>query len=88
MIQLAAALVLVVEIYALIGVVFALAFVFAGLAAVDPAARGAPVGFRLLILPASAALWPWLALRWLRRTPPREERNAHRTSARARGDGA
>jgi len=86
--QLASALVLAIEVYTALGILFALVFVFAGLATVDPAAKGAPLGFRLLILPASAALWPWLALRWLRRAQPREERTAHRRLARDPGDRA
>jgi hypothetical protein len=91
--QLASALVLAIEVYTALGILFALVFVFAGLATVDPAAKGAPLGFRLLILPASAALWPWLALRWLRSlsnagAQPREERTAHRRLARDPGDRA
>lgn len=68
------------------GLVFALAFVTAGVQRVDPAARGAPWGFRLLILPGAAALWPLLLLRWVRGGSPPAERNAHRDAARA-GDG-
>ena len=48
------------------GVAFALAFVTVGLGRVDPLARHAPVGFRLMIFPASAALWPLLLRRWRR----------------------
>lgn len=51
--------------YALAGMAFALAFVTTGIGRIDPAARGAPPGFRLIILPASAALWPVLAGKWL-----------------------
>jgi hypothetical protein len=87
LITLSTALVLALEIYALIGVVFGVAFVLAGVTVVDGAAKGAPIGFRLLILPASAALWPWLAVRWLRRIPPRAERNAHRMAAQGTAQG-
>jgi hypothetical protein len=52
--------------YVAAGVVFAAAFVTWGVQRVDPAARGARLGFRLLILPGSAALWPLLLRRWLR----------------------
>jgi len=52
--------------YAAIGLFFALAFVTIGVGRIDHAARGAPLGFRLTILPASAALWPVLLSRWLR----------------------
>jgi len=54
------------ELYALLGVGFAFAFVWKGVARVDPAARDGTLGFRLLIVPASAALWPWLLVRWIR----------------------
>lgn len=64
--------------YAALGVLFALAFVTRGLARVDPAARGVSPGLRLLLLPASAALWPWLLARWLRGGGPPEQHDAHR----------
>ncbi len=54
----------IVLVYAAVGVVFALAFAWAGAARLDPGARGAGWGFKLMILPGSAALWPYLALRW------------------------
>jgi hypothetical protein len=52
--------------YAAAGVVFAAAFVTWGVQRVDPAAKGAQLGFRLLILPGCAALWPLLLGRWMR----------------------
>jgi hypothetical protein len=51
--------------YGLVGVLFGLAFVARGAATLDPAARDAGWGFRLLLLPALAAFWPLLAWRWL-----------------------
>jgi hypothetical protein len=57
-------------IYALAGLVFAVAFVTAGIGRIDSAARGAPPAFRLLVLPGSIALWPLLAARWLRGAHP------------------
>jgi hypothetical protein len=51
--------------YAAAGVLFATAFVTVGVGRIDPAARGAPLGFRVLIFPASAALWPLLVIKWL-----------------------
>lgn len=50
--------------YAIAGVVFALAFVTRGVGKVDPTTRGAGIGFRLVILPGAAALWPLMAARW------------------------
>jgi len=53
--------------YAALGLVFAGAFIARGVTAIDHNARtGAPLGFRLLILPGSAALWPLLLRHWLR----------------------
>jgi hypothetical protein len=51
--------------YAVIGCTFAIAFVTAGIHRVDPQAKGAGVGFRVIVLPGAAALWPWLLYRWL-----------------------
>lgn len=59
-------LLLAVALYALLGVVFGLVFVTAGVSRVDSAAKGGPIGFRLLIFPGSAALWPVLLVKWLR----------------------
>ena len=53
-------------VYLLVGLVFGAAFVLAGVGRVDPVARGASAAFRLLILPGAVALWPALALKWLR----------------------
>ncbi len=52
--------------YVAASAVFAAAFVTWGVQRVDPAAKGAPLGFRLLILPGCAALWPLLLGRWMR----------------------
>ena len=59
-------LAILIESYGLAGLVFAIAFVVRGVAAVDPVAKGSGIGFRLLILPGSAALWPMLLVRWMR----------------------
>lgn len=73
--------------YAGLGVVFGLWFVAFGVGRVDPAAQGASKGFRLVILPGVALLWPLFALRLVRGVSrPPEERTAHRRAA-ARGGG-
>lgn len=51
--------------YAGIGAIFALAFVTRGVGTIDRAARGAPIGFRIVVFPGAAALWPYLLLRWI-----------------------
>ncbi len=52
--------------YFAIGVVFAIAFAFMGVGRIDRAAHGGPIGFRMLIVPGAAALWPWLLMKWFR----------------------
>ena len=66
-----------------LGLLFAVPFVIRGVDRVDPDARGSGWGFRLIILPGVAALWPLLAWRLIRRAGPPEERNAHRDAARS-----
>ena len=58
--------------YALAGAVFAVAFATMGVQRVDSVAEHAPFGFRLIILPGAAALWPLLLARWLRAAPGSE----------------
>lgn len=52
--------------YGAAGIVFACAFVMRGAGMLDPAAAKSGPGFRVMILPGSAALWPVLLLRWMR----------------------
>ena len=51
--------------YAMVGAVFAVAFVTVGIGAVDPVAKSSGAGFRLIISPGVAALWPLLLMRWI-----------------------
>ncbi|MFK7959260.1 MAG: hypothetical protein AB8G96_01940 [Phycisphaerales bacterium] len=53
-----------VGLYAFVGLVFGVLFVLRGAGALDAGARGGSLGFRILVLPGAAALWPWLLLRW------------------------
>jgi len=68
--------------YAGVGLLFALPFAARGVDRLDPDARGARLGFRLAILPASVALWPLLLRRWRAGDAQPEERNAHRDAPR------
>ena len=67
-------LVLGMMLYAGLGVGFALGFVLFGVGVVDPASRGAPWGFRVLIFPGAAALWPVLWWKWAGRVMGRGKR--------------
>jgi hypothetical protein len=81
--HLAHVLVMIAGAWMAIGFVFALAFAAVGVGRVDHEARSAGIGFRALILPATIALWPLLALRWMRASgEPAPECNAHRRAAR------
>lgn len=57
----------VVGLYLIIGIIFGAAFVVRGCKTVEPAATKSGIGFRLLILPASVALWPLLLTKWLQK---------------------
>ena len=52
-----------VGVYLALGAVFALAWVTVLAGRADPGARGAGLGFRLIIFPAALLLWPVLLLR-------------------------
>lgn len=60
----ATGLLLLVAAYAALGILFAIAFVIRGVERVDPSTHRASWGFRILILPGCAALWPWMAAKW------------------------
>ena len=53
--------------YALTGILFAVPFLLAGIGRIDSRARGAGIGFRLVVFPGVAAFWPFLLRRWLRK---------------------
>lgn len=70
----------VVEVYAAIGMVCGAAFVLRGVGRVDDAAKGVPIGFRLVIFPGAAALWPWVLVKWARASAFRSDASAGRHS--------
>ena len=71
-----------VGVYLLIGLLFAVPFVFAWVKHVDPDAAHGSLGFRVLIFPGTVALWP-LMLRRVRNgaTALPVERSPHRDAA-------
>ncbi len=81
-VMLANSLVLLVELYLGLGLLFALFFVTKGAGKIDPTAKAGTPGFRLLIIPGTMAFWPLLAKRWWQgATEPPEEKNPHRLAA-------
>ncbi len=77
-------LVMLVTAYGMAGLAFSIAFVAMGLGKIDDVAKNGTVGFRLLILPGVAALWPYLAWRWRHAEIRPVERNVHRDRAAKR----
>ena len=78
-------LVILLGVYVAAGLVFALPFVLRGVNRIDSIAGESSWGFRVIIIPGVVALWPILARRWMRGSPPPAESNPHR---RAAGRGA
>lgn len=56
--------------YLAVGLIVAIPFVLVGANRIDEAAGGSGWGFRLVIIPGSAALWPVLVARWARAGRP------------------
>lgn len=68
--------------YLALGLIFAFPFAFRGASAIDSSAKGTGWGFKLLLIPGSVALWPFLLKRWRSGlSNPPEEKNAHRSAA-------
>lgn len=86
----AEALVATIAAYTAVGIAFALAFVVRGAGRIDPSAAAGTIGFRILIFPGAAALWPLLARRWRRTNgvPPAQPTSASRSARDAHADGA
>jgi hypothetical protein len=57
---------ILLAVYAAVGLAVAVAFVSFGVARVLDEPVPVTVGARLLILPGAAALWPYVLLRWVK----------------------
>ncbi|MDA1259149.1 MAG: hypothetical protein O3A20_00860 [Planctomycetota bacterium] len=68
-----------IGLYLALGVLIAVPFVARWVHRVDPAAAQGSWGFRLLILPGCALLWPWVLKKMLQ-----VRRDAQRAAMRAR----
>jgi len=75
-------LVVACGIYLALGLAFAAPFVAFGVGRIDPDARRGTLGFRLLIVPGAALLWPLLLTRWVRGAGPPAERTPHKALLR------
>jgi hypothetical protein len=53
-----------IGVYALAGLLVALAFVTIGVTRVLPHPAPVTIGARILLIPAAAALWPYVLYRW------------------------
>lgn len=72
---------LLLGLYLVCGLAFAVPFALWGVQKVDGHAVGAGWGFRLIIIPGTMLLWPLLLGRWWRgRAHPPTERTAHRAA--------
>ena len=60
-------LILLIAAYVGLGLLFSAFFAFKGAALLDPVAKEASLGFRFILLPGAAALWPVLSFKLLRR---------------------
>ena len=79
--RLAEFVVMLLEGYALAGLLFGVLFIPRAAARMDPGLTHAPIAVRLLILPGVIALWPLLAVRWAKGASAPIERNPHRDRA-------
>lgn len=70
------AILLALGAYAAVGAVFAAGFAWRGAERLEPSAHGATLGFRVIIGPAAALLWPCLLVRWARAPRGAAERHA------------
>ncbi len=68
--------------YLALGLAFAVGFVSRGVQQIDPAAKSASLGFKLLIIPGCMVFWPFLWMRWKIRPEPPIEYSRHRTGVR------
>jgi hypothetical protein len=76
-------LVVIINGYVILGVLFATAFVARGVNRIDPLAPAAPWTFRALIVPGTMVFWPLLLARWLTGSiAPPVETNPHRLRAK------
>ena len=57
---------IIIPVYLICGLVFAIAFLIKGIAVVDEGAHGSGIGFRIIILPGVIVFWPLLLKKWMK----------------------
>ncbi len=67
----------IVAVYLLAGLVFAIPFVIKGVTKIDEGAHGSKWGFRIIIFPGVIVFWPILLKKWMK-GPDRPVGMAHR----------
>jgi len=63
-------LVMGLGLYFLVGIIFAILFVSFGVQKIDPAARSMVIRARLIILPGTMLLWPFMLVKWMTQKEP------------------
>ena len=58
-------LLMIVSVYLLCGLLFAIPFAIKGVEKIDENAHDAGIGFRIIILPGTIVFWPLLLRKWL-----------------------
>jgi hypothetical protein len=59
----------IVAIYLVCGLLFAIPFVIKGVTDIDAGALGSSIGFRIIIIPGVTIFWPWLLKKWIQSKP-------------------
>lgn len=59
-------LLLIVAIYLLAGLFFAIPFAIRGVTRIDEGAKGSKWGFRIIIIPGAIVFWPVLLRKWIK----------------------
>jgi len=62
----ASIILIIIAVYLLAGLVFAIPFVLRGVTKIDESAHGTKWGFRVIIIPGTIVFWPLLLKKWLR----------------------
>ena len=57
---------IIVAVYLLLGIAFAIPFLLKGLTKVDEGAHGGTLGFKIIIVPGIIVFWPTLLKKWMR----------------------